>query len=128
MDQPQDQRQLRDGLRRKRTIKDGETKVINRKTFHWCPHHKHPKGLWDGLYVKHSADQHDEVMKRRGQFQKKTAATTTTSGTAASGDDAASETTKSALQLTSKLKEVMCTNIFCTPEDCDKIFAQAQEN
>ena len=34
-----------DGLRCERTIKDGETKVINGETFHWCPHHKHPKGL-----------------------------------------------------------------------------------
>ena len=117
-----------DGLLRERTIKDGESKVIDGQTFHWCPHHKHPKGLWDGLYVKHTADQHDEVCKRRGKTTKSTAATTATAGTTAPGDGAGSGTAQTGLQLTDKLKEVMCTNLFCTSDDVDKIFAQVQEN
>lgn len=38
-----------DGLLRVRTVKDGDTKVIEGEMLHWCPHHIHPKGLWNGL-------------------------------------------------------------------------------
>ena len=115
-----------DSLLRVRTVKDGDTKVIDGETLYWCPHHVHPKGLWSGLYVKHPPEKHDEVMKRRSQFTKKTAATTAAAGSA--GGDEKPDATHSGLQLQGRLKEVMCTNLCMSSEDVDKLFSQAQEN
>lgn len=108
-----------DGLLRVRTIKDGPTKTIEGEQFWWCPKHVHPKGLWNGLYVKHHPDKHDEVTQRRkGNKPAAPAATTTPNADAA----------KVGLELQSKLKSVMCTNLCLSSEDVDKLFAEAQEN
>lgn len=32
------------GVARWRTVKDGDTKVVDDRTYYWCPHHNHPKG------------------------------------------------------------------------------------
>ena len=108
-----------DGLLRVRTIKGGPSKIIEGEEFWWCPKHVHPKGLWNGLYVKHHPDKHDEVTQRRKGY--KPAAPAAPAGPQA---DAA----KVGLELQSKLKSVMCTNLCLSSEDVNKLFAEAQEN
>ena len=46
-----------------RTINSGATKTIDGAQFWWCPNHKHKDGLWDGLYVRHLPEKHDEDEK-----------------------------------------------------------------
>ena len=59
------------GLPKWRTVKDGEKKTINGTQYWWCPHHKHKDGLWDGLYVRHPAEKHDEVLDRFAKKKQK---------------------------------------------------------
>jgi len=40
------------------------------KTWYWCPHHK-VEGSYDGLYVTHKPEEHEEWKNNRSQFRKK---------------------------------------------------------
>ena len=51
------------GLSKWRTINSGATKTTDGAQFWWCPNHKHKDGLWDGLYVRHPPEKHDEDEK-----------------------------------------------------------------
>ena len=53
-------RTLTGGVQKWRTTKKGSSLVVDGKTFYWCPHHKHPKGFFDGLYCLHKPENHDE--------------------------------------------------------------------
>jgi len=39
------------------------------KTWYWCPHHKFP-GQFDGLYVTHPPDKHDEWKQKKAEYRK----------------------------------------------------------
>ena len=56
-----DNQELVSGLPKWRTIEKEPSKVVNGTTYYWCPHHKHKEGLWDGLYVRHPPEKHDEA-------------------------------------------------------------------
>ncbi len=116
------------GILRERTINTGPTKMIDGELLHWCPNHVHPNGAWNGLYVKHRADQHEEyVQQRRGKRGKpKTAAAGTSTGATNSNTQPPVGTQK--LQLDSKLKDVLCTNLCMSSEDIDKLVEQASGN
>ena len=51
--------------------KRGETIEHEGATLHWCTHHVHLEGLWDGLYISHKSEDHDswkeEKNKRYGK-------------------------------------------------------------
>ena len=75
------------------------------------------------MYVTHNPEEHKG---KRANVQKTTvAATQGTNGTAKNQYKANGAAT---LQLQSKLKEVMCTNLCMSGDDVDKIFAQAGGN
>ena len=40
------------------------------KTYYWCPKHVYP-GFYDGLYVTHPPDQHDQWKDRQDRFKKR---------------------------------------------------------
>ena len=102
-----------------RGTRDGPTKVgPDGKKLHWCKHHVHPDGHWNGLYVNHPEDQHDRVV---GKFKKSDGGDTTNS--ASNNDNATKQ-----LQLQSKLKEVLCTNLCMSSDDVDKLLEKALEN
>ena len=110
------------GLPRWRTKKTkGETTVVDGKTYWWCPHHVHPDGHWNGLYVQHPPERHRFKQPRKnGDKDEKD-----------KGAPAANATTADSslkLDLQSKLKEVLCTNLCLSDEDVDKLFEQASGN
>ena len=106
-----------DGLPRWRIKNVGPSKELGGKTYYWCPHHVKP-GKWDGMYVLHRPEQH----KGRRKNGTATAATTATS-------DEKKVTPAADLQLASRLKEVMCTNLCMSAADVDALFTEAgQEN
>jgi len=51
-------------------VNNGKEKVVNGKTWHWCPHHK-MKGVYDGMYVGHPEDENDEWLERKKRWKKK---------------------------------------------------------
>ena len=83
------------------------------KTYWWCPHHKHPQGFWDGLYVRHHPDNHKFRKPRE-------------SGNDDKDTTPAANSTK--LDLQSKLKEVLSTNLCMSSEDIDRLFEEAASN
>ena len=51
--------------------KKGANKITREgRTWYWCPHHKHPRGTFDGLYMTHKPEHHDEWRDRRNQRKK----------------------------------------------------------
>ena len=80
--------------------------------YHWCPHHVKP-GMWDGMNQTHSEADH------RGELFGTNKATK---------DDKKAEIGSNSLQLQSRLKEVMCTNLHLSSADVEKLFEQASEN
>ena len=49
-----------------RMKKDGDYKQVNGIDYWWCPHHKWD-GKFDGLYMQHKREDHDEWKKRRDE-------------------------------------------------------------
>ena len=99
---------------------DGPSKKgSNGRLLHWCKHHKHPDGLWDGLYVQH-------LEKDCRKVKSGDAAGDTPAAPAANA--AASGTAKNPLQLQQNLKNVLCTTLCMSAEDVDKLFEKASEN
>ena len=52
-----------------RMKKTENTVTRDGKTWHWCPHHKQ-EGEYDGLYVTHKPEEHDEWKKNKFQFRR----------------------------------------------------------
>ena len=69
--------------------------------------------MWDGMYQTHSEADHNG---------KKLGTNTVTKNDKKAGSGANS------LQLQSRLKEVMCTNLQLSSADVEKLFEQASEN
>ncbi len=113
-----------------RTIKDGDSKVVDGRTWHWCSHHKHKNNLWDGLYVSHPKSEHEKYTSRYKRQQKKALENKDNSANATSADkekgDASSSTPS--LDLASRLKEVLCTNLCLSSEDAQKLISQASSS
>ena len=79
--------------------------------------------MWNGMYVTHKPEDHKRKMPNA---QKDNVAATQGTDVAAKKDDKSNGATT--LQLYSKLKEFMCTNLCMSSDDVDKIFAQAGKN
>jgi len=107
-----------DGIPKWRTINKGPTLTRGGTTFFWCPHHHHSKGLWNGLYCVHRPENH--VFRRRKTTKE---GEQNSNGTAGAAANATAE--KATLDLTSRLKEVLATNLCMAEEDVDKLFEQA---
>ena len=82
---------------------NGKEKVVDKKTQYCCPHHK-MKGSYDGMYVGHTEDEHDEWVERNKGWKKSKGATTS--------DDTSSTTSSNTqkLILSNNLKAAMVTN------------------
>ena len=101
-----------------RTIKKGDKVDRDGKTWWWCPKHK-AEGLFDGLYVTHKPEDHDEWSRRNkeARAKKKTAASTNTS-TSDSGK----------LQLTESMKQALMTDGNMTSEQATVLWAKLLGN
>ena len=78
------------------------------------------EGKWDGMYVMHRPDQHKG---KRIKSETSPAANVTND---ASKQAKKNDGTAADLQLQSKLKSVMCTNLCLSSEDVDKLFEEAK--
>ena len=102
---------------------DGPSKKgSNGRLLHWCKHHKHPDGHWDGLYVQHLEKDCKKASNQNG------GATSGGNPAAPAANAAAGGTTKTPLQLQQSLKNVLCTTLCMSTEDVDKLFEQASVN
>ena len=96
-----------------RTVFAGPHKTDDQgKVHHWCPNHT-LDGKWDGLYCTHTKERCWKAKKKPSS----------TNGNAS--EAAPPSSTNASLDLQTKLKQVMCTNLCMSSEDVDKLFNQA---
>ncbi len=98
-----------------RTKYDGQEKKFDGRKYHWCRHHR-LEGKWDGLYTAHPESKH------KG---KKLTNLTSISANEPASNPTSETSQQAALQLNSRLKQVLCTNLCLSQEDVDKIFEEA---
>ena len=109
-----------DAWRMKKTLGDKVQK--DGKWFYWCPHHQYP-GFYDGLYVTHPPEKHDEwkdrqdKFKGRGKYANKSNNNST--GTNSSGE--------AKLVLSDAVKQALLTDHGFTPLQLEQL-QRAQEN
>ena len=108
-----------DGLARWRIKNVGESKVVDGKTYYWCPHHV-KEGKWNGMYVLHHPEPHKSKRAKSDAAPAANLAKDTLKQENKSGGTAAD------LQLQSKLKTVMCTNLCMSSEDVDRLFEEVK--
>ena len=76
------------------------------------------------MYVNHKEDQHDRVV---GRFKRNAGTGGDSSNSTANANQQSGNNNKE-LQLQSKLKEVLCTNLCMSAADAEKLIGQASEN
>ena len=114
-------RTLAGGVERWRTVKKGPSIQVDGKTFFWCPHHKHPKGFFDGLYCIHRPENHAEW---KAKYKKNRPTDTNADDKDAPADDG-----KKKLSINQRLREVLCSKLMLSDEDADNICKHVtQEN
>ena len=103
-----------------RIVKEGATKVVDINTCYWCPRHI-KEGFYDGMYVTHPPEKHNEWMDRKINWGKKKSSkdSTTSSGNL---------TTDKKLGLSTDLKATMVASFQCTQEEMDKLWSDAVQN
>ena len=108
-----------DGLARWRIKNVRPSKVVDSKTYYWCPHHL-KEGKWNRMYVLHRPNQHKG--RRAKTDAEPTAATAKDSSQQYDKDGG----TSAAIQLQSRLKTVICANLCLSSEVVDKLFDEAK--
>ena len=92
-----------------------ENKVVNGKTWYWCPKHMR-YGVYGGLYVTHPPDKHNEWVENCENWNKRSS-----SSAKASTDKSSANNIKDKLTLSNNLKAAMITNFQYTSEQTDKL-------
>ena len=101
---------------------DGPEKMINGEQWWWCDYHI-MEGVYNGLYVKHPPDEHNDWLKRkkggkRGKRDKKM-----------SDDCTPTDSAKTAkLTLSNNLKAAMVTNFNCSEVQANKLWSDVVQN
>ena len=99
-----------------RITKKGDTMTHEGTTWHWCPHHKHPKGVFDGLYCAHSPAEHTQwKTAQKERFGKNKSGSTESAPNAPAAPAGAANK----LALGQRLKEVLCTKLMLSDADAD---------
>ena len=101
-----------------RTAKKGETMERDGVKWHWCPHHKHPKGSFDGLYCTHTPANHVAwKAERDAKYNKNRNGGTAPSAAPAAPAAPAGDANK--LAIGQRLKQVLCTKLMLSDADAD---------
>ena len=81
------------------------------KWYFWCPHHKY-SGFYDGLYVTHPPEKHDEWKDRQDKFKKrgKYAASSSGGNSGSSGSSGVNSGNKVKLVLSDTVKQALITD------------------
>ena len=107
-----------------RMKKDGDSKVMDGKTWYWCPKHVQ-EGVYDGLYVTHKPEDHDAWQDRKRNWSKNKSSSGQSSSRTASGNNPSS-TDK--LTLSNNLKAAMVTNFQCTSEQAERLWSEVVQD
>ena len=102
--------------------KEGDEKVVDGRTYYWCPHHKY-EGHYDGLYVSsHKASEHD-IWKKNGKQSRNRWNKEASSGNAgsANGGGTSNPSNKSKLVLNDRIKSVLTTKLMLNDDDVEQI-------
>jgi len=99
------------------TKNKGDTQVRDGVTWYWCPHHKHPKGCFDGLYCTHTPANH--VAWKAERDAKYNKARNGENAPPASAASAAPAGAANKLAIGQRLKEVLCTKLMLSDADAD---------
>ena len=91
------------------------------RTWYWCPHHK-VEGSYDGLYVTHKPEEHDEWKCNRNQFRRKRYETRKKEESNESKDV---EDNKKKLVINDNLKAALLTHSDLSSIQIDKILEDA---
>ena len=104
-----------------RGTKEGDTKVVDGRTYYWCPHHK-ADGLYDGLYVSsHKAEDHFTWKQNRYPPKGKDAS--------ANGGGPPKSEPSAKLSLNDRLKSVLSCKLMLSDADVESICKEVnQEN
>ena len=101
---------------------DGKEKTVDGITWYWCTKHV-MDGVYDGMYVKHREDKHDEWLERKKGWKKKSNVTATSNGSQSTG----AETTPK-LTLSNNLKAAMVTNFNCSEAEANSLWSEVVQN
>ena len=107
-------------------MKKGQDQV-NRdgKTWFWSPHHK-MKGKYDGLYVTHKPEEHEEWVRKKNERnarKKKTRDEQKETDQISQNDVNGSK-----LTISNSLKAALMTHMDILPEQVDAIFREAENS
>ena len=101
---------------RLKKIGDGSASIkCDGREYWWCSRHVDKNGRWNGMYVRHTENEHDKV---QAKYKRK----------AGTGPDAPTDIAPPAgasqrLVVSQKLREVLCSRLMVTDEDADEICA-----
>ena len=108
-----------------RMVKKGPTITMNGKTWHWCPHHV-IEGKYNGLYVTHKPEDHDEWQKKKDlNLEKKRASKNKTKN---DRDTDSAPSGKKKLVLNDSLKAALLTHSEMTGAQVDELLAELNES
>jgi len=103
-----------------RMVKTDDMVERDGKTWYWCPHHK-VEGSYDGLYVTHKPEEHEEWKNNRSQFRKKKFESNKNSGSDSNNNSA--PTNK--LHINDTLKAALLTHSDLSSVQIDEILEDA---
>ena len=95
------------------------------KTWYWCPHHK-VEGSYDGLYVTHKPDEHDEWKKNKFQFRRNKFSRDKKMD--AEEDKSEDESSEKKLTISDNLKAALLTHCDLTGAQINEIIQDAQSH
>ena len=94
-----------------RITKRGASIVVDGKTYWWCDKHIDRHGRWNGMYVRHKPEDHDDFMANRNRRRP----------AGQNGGATAPATGGNNLVVSQKLKEVLCSKLMISDADADNI-------
>ena len=115
-----------DGLPRWRITHTGPTKRVDNFTWHWC-RHQVKEWKWNGMYVRHPETKHDEWVDKYKNRKEKKAVNATENNNDGSKSEIASKESLS-LGMSSKLKEVLCSDLMLSDTDVESILSKVSGN
>ena len=102
---------------------DGKEKTVDGVLWYWCSKHVMDE-VYDGMYVKHHEDKHDEWLERKkGGWKKGSKDITTSNGSQSSDADTAPK-----LTLSNNLKAAMVTNFNCSEAQANSLWSEVVQN
>ena len=96
------------------------------KTWYWCPKHVSP-GNWDGLYVTHKPEDHDEWAKNRNRFRKKDKNEDPQKKEESVAAKPSEDEAEKSLALSNSLKAALLTRCDLSAAQADALIKEARE-